>query len=213
MIVQLSPVIHRVATFAKPEDLMLTKGSWVRFTEAWPDTYKWARGKVFVVEHEPIIVPYEASYILPGNDYKDIDLSNAAGGLKLYPESEGVLYEALVGFKPGKYLVHTYIPKDKYVYSLAEASMFPNVLDPLLKYLGAKTYEDSPHTSPLLKLYFIKDMPAFIFRMYVLEGVDFEKCTIKFQINKCQLREIPSPTAEQREKALLLRYYTELTGF
>lgn len=213
MIVQLSPVLARVSTYTKPEDLLLRKGAWVRFSEQWPDTYKWAKGKVFEVEQEPIIVPYQASYILPGGDYRDVDLSNATAGLKLYPEMEGVLYEALVGFKPGEYLCHIYVPKDKYVYALGEATMWPDVTDPLRKYLGAKSWLDSPHTAPLLKLYFIKDMPAFIFRLLTLEGVDFEKVTVTFQINKCQLREIPTPTPEQVEKALLIRWYTELTGF
>lgn len=213
MIVQLSPVLHRVTTYTRPEDLLLTKGAWVRFSDLWPDTHKWAKGKTFVVTQEPIIVPYGASYVLPGADYKDIDLSNATAGLKLYPENEGVLYETLLGFKPGDYLCHIYIPKDKYVYALGETSMFPNVADASLKYLGAKTPLDSPHTAPLLKLFSIKDMAAYILRLYVLEGVDFEKCSLAFQINKCQLQEIPNPTPEQLTKALLLRYYTELTGF
>lgn len=213
MIVQLSPVLARVATYTRPEDLLLTKGAWVRFSEAWPDTHRWAKGKVFEVEQEPLIVPYAASYILPGDDYKDIDLSNATEGLKLYPENEAVLYETLVGFKPGEYLCHIYIPKDKYVYALGEASMYPDVADAARKYLGAKTHLDSPHTAPLLKLYCIKDMPAFILRLYVLEDVDYEKVTVTFQVNKTQLREIVNPTPEQLVKALLVRHYTELTGF
>jgi len=212
MITQLSPLLHRVATYVKPEELLLQKGAWVRFSNAWPDTWKWATGKSFVVKEEPIVVPYAASYVLPGNDYKDIDLSNATDGLKLYPENESVLYQCALGFKPGEYLVHIYVPKDRYVYALGESSMYPDVADAARKYLGAKTPLDSPHTSPLLYFYFIKDMNAFYLRLYVSEGVDFEKCSVVFQINKCQLKEIEL-TPEQLEKALLIRYYTELTGY
>jgi hypothetical protein len=43
--------------------------------------------------------------------------------------------------------------------------------------------------------------------------VDYEKVTITFQINKTQLKEIENPTPEQLAKALLVRHYTELTGF
>lgn len=213
MIVQLSPTLHRTTTEVRPQDLLLARGSWVQFTEAWPETHAWAKGKLFTVKEEPVIVPYAASRIFPGADYGDLDLSNATGGLKLYPEDEGILYEVAVGFKPGHYLCHIYVPKDRYVYSLAEAGMFPDVADPLRKYLGAKTPADSPHDAPLLKLYAIKDMPAFILRLYVLEGVDYEKATVSFQINKCQLEQIKEPTPEQKERALRIKYYTELTGF
>lgn len=212
VVIQLSPLLHRVATYVKPEDLLLTKGSWVYFTKQWSDTHKWAKGKLFEVENEPPIVPYAKSYVLPGADYKDIDLSNSDAGLKLYPEDEGVLYETALGFKTGDFLVHFYIPKDKYIYSLAYPGMYPLVTDADLKYLGAKTHLDSPHTAPLLKLFFVKDLPAFILRLYVLEGVDFEKVSLVFQINKLKLNEIPSPTEEQINRATKLHWYTELTG-
>jgi len=213
MITSLSPLFSRVATYTKPEDILLEKGGWVRFTDKWPHTYKWATGKTFVVEHEPIIVPYAVSRTLPGNNYCDIDLSNAAAGMLLYPENEGVLYQSAVGIKPGQCLIHTYIPVNKYVYHLAQPTMFPQVASATLKYLGAKTYYDTPYTSPLWYLYFIKDMPAFILRLLVLEGIDFERVTLEFKVNKCQLKEIAGPTPEQVEKALLIRYYTEITGF
>jgi len=166
MITQLQPLFKSVSTQVRPEDLFLQKGSWVRFSDKFDK--KWCSGKVFEVEEEPIIVPYQISYILPGDDYKDVDLSNSTNGVKLYPEKEYVLY---------------------------------------------KTYKDSPADAPLLFLYAIKDMAAFTLRFYVLEGIDYEKCTAAFQINKCQLTEIEEPTEEQLEKALLIRHYDELTGF
>jgi len=213
MITELSPLFSRVSTFVTPKDILLQKGSWVRFSNAWPDTHKWARGRVFVVEQEPIIVPYAASYKIPGSDYKDIDLSNATGGLLLYPENEGILYQTSIGLKPGQYVIHTYVPTGKYVYALGESSMYPDVTSATLKYLGAKKYEDSPYENPLWYLYFIKDMAAFILRLLVLEGIDYEKVTIEFKVNKCQIKEIETPTVEQMEKALLLRYHLEFGGF
>lgn len=213
MIIQLSPTLHKVATYVKPEDLLLRKGSWLKFSDAWPDTpAKWAKGKVFAVSEEPLIVPFQASYILPGADYKDIDLSNATAGLKLYPENEGRVFQIAVGFKPGQYLVHTYIPTPRYIYALEDSSMFPDVTSAANKYLGAKVPEESPFDAPLWQLFAIKDMSAFMLRLYVLDGVDFEKVTLGFWINKCMLKVIESPTPEQREKALLLRYYTEFLG-
>lgn len=213
MITQLTPLFAKVSTQVKPQDFFLQKGSWVRFSDQWPDTHKWARGKAFEVEQEPIIVPYANSFILPGNDYKDSDLSNSTAGLKLYPENEGILYQIAVGFKKGDYLVHTYIPKDKYVYSLGYATMYPDVTDPAKKYLGVKTSVESSPEFPLLHFYVIKDMVAFFLRYYVLEGVDFDKCTTQFYINKCELALIEHPTPEQLERAKLIRYFTELVGY
>lgn len=212
MITQLAPSFSTVATSVRPEDLFLQKGSWVRFTDEWPDTHKWCKGKVFEVAQEPIIVQYPLTYIIPGDDYKDVDISNATAGEKLYPETEGILYQIAVGLKPGDYLVHLYVPKDKYIYNLGEASMFPNIDDAKKKYLGAKTPSETPHTAPLLFLYAIKDMPAFTLRFYALEGVDYEKCTAIMFINKCQLKLVEEPTEEQLALALLLRWHTEFLG-
>ncbi len=213
MITQLTPLFAKVSTNVKPQDFFLQKGSWVRFTDHWPDTHKWARNKTFMVQHEPIIVPYENSYILPGSDYKDVDLSNSTNGLKLYPDNEGVLYQIAIGFKKGDYVNHIYVPSGKYIYSLGYATMYPDVSSAANLYLGAKTSTESSPEYPLLHIYAIKDMAAFILRHYVLGGVDFENCSVKFYINKCELQEMTNPTPDQKEKALLMRYYTELTGF
>jgi len=212
MITSLSPLFARVSTYTKPEDILLRKGSWIKFTSQWPDTYKWAKGNTFVVTQEPIIVPYAVTRTAPGGDYCDVDLSNSTAGLKLYPESENILYQMAVGLKPGEYLVHTYIPTGKYVYALGESSMFPDVSSATLMYLGAKQYRDSPYETPLWYLYSIKDMSAFILRLLALGGVDFEKMTLEFKINKCQLSQIIAPTPEQVDKALLLRWHTEFAG-
>lgn len=213
MISQLSPLLHRVSTEVRPEDLLLQKGAWVHFSEKWPGTWKWCSGKLFEVSEEPILVKYPKSYILPGSDYKDLDLSNSDSGLKLHPEDEGVLYQCALGFKLGDYITHIYVPKDKYVYSLGESTMYPNVDDVDKLYLGAKEPSESPHTSPLLFLYFIKDGPAFYLRPYVLQSVTYEKVSIEFHVNKAKLSEIVNPTEDMIRKAKRIAYYTELTGF
>lgn len=213
MITQLQQLFSKVSTQVKPEDLFLQKESWVYFTPAWPDTWKWASGKLFEVADEPIILSYAASYILPASDYKKIDLSNAAAGLKLYPENEGILYQCALGLKPGDYITHIYVPSEKYVYHLAESTMYPDVSSATKKYLGAKRPSDSPAGAPLLFLYFIKDAPAFFLWPYILESVSYEKVTFEFTINKCKLKEKLSAPEEQIKKALKIPYYTELVGF
>ena len=212
MLSHLSPLVARVATYVKPEDLLLTKGAWVKFSAQHKKS--WARGKLFEVIDTPMLVNYPVSYILPGDDYKDIDLSNATGGLNLYPEAEYVLYQIALGFKPGDYIVHIYISgTDKYIYRLAETSMYPDISSATLKYLGAFDPESSPFDAPLLFLYAIKGVDPIYLRPYVLEGVDYEKVTMLFKINKCKLREIENPTEEQLERALYIPYYEELTGW
>lgn len=214
MITELSPLLSRVATEVKQEDLILQKKAWVYFSASWPGTWKWASGKLFEVSEEPILVKYPASFILPASDYKNLDLSNSTNGLKLYPESEGILYQAAVGFKPGDYITNLYVPStSKYVYQLGDSSMFPAVDNATTRYLGAKRPEDSPAKSPLLFLYFIKGSPPFYLQPYVLESVSYEQVTIEFNINKCKLTEIPSPDEDMVKKARRIAFYTELTGF
>lgn len=208
MLTTLSPLFHRVATQVRPEDLLLQKGSWVHFSRAWPSTWSWASGKSFGVSEEPLLVRYARSYVLPESDYQDYDLSNATAGLKLYPEEQGMLYQCALGLKPGNYIVHLFVPTNRYIYALGEATMYPDVANANLRYLGALRPEDSPHDSPLTFLYFIKDAPAFILRLYVLAGTSYEKVTLEFSINKCKLREV-ALTEEQAAKALRIAYYTE----
>jgi len=218
MIYEISPLLAKTAISVKPEDILLQKGAWVKFSSAWPGTHKWASGKLFVVSAEPILVPYAISRIIPEDDYCDIDLSNSDSGEKLYPENEGVLYQIAVGMKPGDYLVHFYLPSPRYIYHLGEASMFPDVASSTLRYLGAKRPEDSPADAPLWFLFAIKDMPPITLRPYVETGGDdatqaFEKCTFMLKINKCLLDEVKNPSKEQIERAFLIRWRDELLGY
>lgn len=212
MLKHLSQLLANVATTVRPQDLLLTRGSWVYFTNKHKK--KWASGKLFEVNKEPILVNYPVSYVLPGDDYKEIDLSNATNGLNLYPEEEKTLYEIGVGFKDGEYIVHIWIPTtDSYIYRLNESTMYPAITNATLKYLGAFNPETSPAKMPLLYFYVIKDIEAFHLTPYVLELVDFEKVTIEFKINKCKLAEIIDPTDEQIAASLQIPYYEQLRGW
>ncbi|GAI38217.1 unnamed protein product, partial [marine sediment metagenome] len=112
------------------------------FSEAFPDAHKWAKGKYFEIK-ESVLVSYDKGYILPENDYKNLDLSNATADLKLYPESEGVVYEALIGLKPGNYQVGLYIPGvNDYLLALGDTSSYPDLTDDERKYLAAITPDD-----------------------------------------------------------------------
>lgn len=213
MITELSPLLHRVATQVRPQDLLLQKEAWVYFTDKWSDTWKWARGKLFRVADEPILVRYPASYTLPALDYKEIDLSNSATGLQIYPADESVLYQIALGMKPGSYIVEIDVPSNKYIYHLGYSGMYPQLSDATKKYLGQKRPEDSPADAPTLFLYAIKDAPAFYLKPYVLDDMAYEKVTLEFSINKCRLEEIPSPSAEQIRNARKIPYYSELVGF
>jgi hypothetical protein len=180
----------------------------IYFSEQWPDAYKWCKGKYWEIT-KTVVVPYEKGYIIPGDDYVDLNLSNATGALKLYPATEGVVYEALIGLGKGNYQIGIYIPgTNDYLLNLGETSQYPNLADPDRRYLGAIIPEDSPAENPLLKLWFIKDMPSYILKVYVRPGVDFEKIRLRLLIAKHKLIEIPKPKV-----FTTIEYYTELKGW
>ena len=203
---QLKP--QPLATVSPPVPKLLQEGFFVRFTDQWPLTLPHVKGKTFQVE-KTNQVPYDLSYIIPANDYRDVDLSNAAGGENIYPENTKTLYQILLGFKLGNFLVHFYIPAGEYVHRLEQAGMVPNVASATLRYLGARKPEDSPYDDKRIFIYTVKDLEPLLARVFVDNGVDFEKCILGLVVNKCYLKEI-TPTAEQLAKALVIKYYTEI---
>ncbi len=188
---------------------LLQEGYLVHFTEAWPSTLDHIRAKTFRIDAVNQ-VPYDLHYIIPASDYKDIDLSNNSGGEKLYPTKTTTLYEVTLGFKPGNFLAHFYIPAGRNIHDLEYAGMAPLVTSATLRYLGARKPEDSPYDDPRIKFYFPYNVAPLIMRLYVLAGVDWEKVICGLVINKCKLRELPAPTQEQQLKAKVIRYYEEL---
>jgi len=116
----------------------------------------------------------------------------------------------LLGFKPGNFLSHWYIPAGKSVHNLEYAQMYPDLTNAKRKYLGARQPKDSPYEDPKIKLYFVKDLAPMIMRLFVLPGVDYEKVVTGLTINKCQMRELDLPTEADRLKAKVIRYYDYL---
>ena len=198
-----------LATVSPGVPKLLQEGFYVKFTDKWPVTLPHVSGRFFTIERTNE-VPYDLSYILPTNDYRDVDLSNQAGGENIYPENTKTLYEVALGFKPGNYMVHFYIPAGEYVSRLEQAGMVPDVTHATRRYLGARKPEDSPYNDKRIFLYFVKDLEPVILRVFVDTGCDFEKCVLGLIVNKCYLKEITAPTSEQLARAKKLLYYSEL---
>ncbi len=196
------------ATVSPGVPKLLQEGYYVRFTDAWPLTLPHLKGKTFQVERTNQ-VPYDITRIIPGGNYTDIDLSNATGGENIYPENTKTLYETILGFKPGNYLVHFYIPAGEYVHRLEQAGMVPNVASATLRYLGARKPEDSPYDDKRIFMYSVKDLEPLLLRVLVDNGVAWEKIVLGLVVNKCYLKEI-TPTAEQLARAKKIDYYTSL---
>lgn len=160
---------------------------YLKFSDQW--RFDWCSGKFFEIT-QSILVPYSVSYILPESDYKDLNLSNESGALNLYPTRNYEVNEMLVGFRPGLYLTHIYIPQNQYVLSLAASGMYPDVTDTDKRYLGAQHWTQSPYWDPTLKLWDIYDMNPWYLRPYVLQGANFEKVTIELWVKRHRLKEV-----------------------
>lgn len=211
-----------LATVAPGVPGLLQDGYYVKFSDAWPSTLTQVsyadgtsptgnRGKFFKVG--PVNqVPYDISYIIPANDYRDVDFSNVASAFNenLYPTNNRTLYEITMGWKQANMLAHFYIPAGEYVNRLEQASMAPNVTSPTLRYLGAKRPEDSPYDDHRIYLYTVFNMEPFILRLFVDSGVAHDKVITGLVVNKCYLTEVSAPSDEQLKRAKLLRYYTEI---
>ncbi|MFH1031123.1 MAG: hypothetical protein V1767_00930 [Chloroflexota bacterium] len=223
MISQLSPLFSKVSTFVRPEDFLLQKGQWVKFSSAWQGNFpENLPGGSFIVKEEPVLVKYDISRIIPGNDFVDIDLSNqtmptaagVGGTQQLYPSQPGVLYQIVLGFKKGNYFIPFYIPGGSPIFTLSSSFLTsPNfAAADGRRYLGSKTYRDSPEDTPLISLYTIQNMPSIVLRYYADIGINFEKIVVTYNVNKCKISPIQlSP--EQEERALKIPYYTEFVNF
>ncbi|GAI01504.1 unnamed protein product, partial [marine sediment metagenome] len=155
-----------LATVSPPVPKLLQEGFFVRFTDQWPLTLPHVKGKTFQVE-KTNQVPYDITRIIPGGNYCDVDMSNATGGENIYPENTKTLYETILGFKPGNFLVHFYIPAGEYVHRLEQSGMVPNVAHATHRYLGARKPEDSPYADKRIFIYSVKDLEPLILRLFV----------------------------------------------
>jgi hypothetical protein len=197
------------ATVSPGVSKLLQKGFFVRFTNEWPDTLPYVKGKFFQIARTNQ-VNHDLSYILPSGNYHDVDFSNQVGGVNLYPENTKSLFEVALGFKKGNYQVQFYIPAGEFVNRLEQAGMVPNLASATLKYLGAFKPEDSPYEDKRIFLYFLKDLEPLIARTFVDTGCDFCKAVFGLTVNKCYLEEIKTPTTEQVARSKTLDYYTSL---
>lgn len=196
------------ATVSPGVPRFLQKGYFVKFSTEWPDTFKDLSGRFFRIARVNE-TNQDVSYILPSNDFRDVDLSNNAGGVNLYPENTKTLYEVALGFKPGNYQVQFYLPAGEAINRLEQTGMTPDVTVAARRYLGAFKPADSPYEDKRILLYFVKDLEPMILRTFVDTGCDFEKCVFGFTVNKCYMVE-QTPPADQQSRAKEILYYTQL---
>jgi len=201
---------------------LLQPGYYVRFSDSWPATLNHVtfqdaggntRGKFFQVKYTNQ-VNYDLSYKIPANDFRDVDFSNvvSANNENLYPHNPKTLYETLIGFKDANMLAIFYIPTGEPISRLEQPSMIPPVALPFsatLRYLGAKKPADSPYEDKRIYFYSVYQMEALIMRLFVDNGVDYDKCVVGLVVNKCSLEQIANPNKEQLDKAKLVPYYTD----
>jgi len=199
---------------------LLQEGYYVKFSDAWPATLTdvvWTdangqtHGKLFQVG--PVNpTPYDLSYKIPGNDFRDVDFSNVVSAINenLYPTNTRTLYETAIGFKKANMLATLYIPAGEYQKRLEQAQMVPNQVSATLRYLGAIKPNDSPYHDKRLYFYSVRNMEPFIMRLMVDNGVDWDKVVVGLVVNKCFLTWISEPKQEQLSKAKLIRYYSEI---
>ena len=182
-------------------------------------------------------VPYDIPYIIPANDYRDVDFSdsNVVPGIQenLYPRQDQTLYEIQLGWKEANFLAQFYVPASQVLSRLEQTTMIApdpptvtvaNFASPL-RYLGTKKWYDSPYTDKRIYIYTIKDMDALIMRLFVDSGLpaiatDFEKIIMGLVVNKCKLVEIPTkfddqgnvtyPTPDMLRISKKIDYYTDL---
>ena len=198
------------ATISPGVPKLLQEGYYVKFTDLWPKTLAAnVSGKCFQIE-KTNHVPYDLKYILPTNDFRDVNLANVDGGENLYPEGLKTLYEIALGFKPGNYLTHFFAPAAEAISRLEQAGMTPDVTHATRRYLGARKPEDSPYHDKRIFIYTVKGLEPMIMRLFVDTGIAFEACILGLIVNKCRLVEITNPSHEQLRLARKVFYYTEL---
>jgi hypothetical protein len=188
------------------------------FSNKWPNGLGIAPGHTYqVLWHQE--VPYDLHYIISAADYKDVNLSDGSGATpvpgqeNLYPYGANMtIYQMLIGFKPGNYMVHLYMPSAQWILGLEYTNMYPsnaNMADPKLKYIGSIKPEDSPYYDPRLKLITVYNMLPFYLRFLVDDGDD-EKCIAPMIINHCQLTDVTGQiTPQQKAKETVIRYISE----
>jgi len=185
---------------------VLLYDQWVKFSDKFPGGLNHVKGKYMRVAKQ-VQVTYPVTRIIKENCYVDIDLSNEDGAERLFPESTENLYEILIGLRPGHWWVMPYFPTDQPVYRLDYPTMTPLVSDAKLRYLGNIRPEDSPADDPVLRLYAMYKLKPVILRMVVDAGIDYAKCSLLFNINRCHMEEGTPP---EGSRVKFIEYIDEL---
>ncbi|MGA2160174.1 MAG: hypothetical protein ABSG90_13295 [Dehalococcoidia bacterium] len=200
-------------------------GDLLTFSTAWPaGKIGITPGLIYRVKwHQE--VPYDLHYIIPENDWKDVDISDptsysAAPNTPemLYPYgTKDTLYQILVGLKPFNGMLHLYMPENQWILALEYTKMYPSndamtpgSSDPKRKYIGSIKWYDSPYYDPRLKIVTVYNMLPFYLR-FLMDLGDYEKVIAPLIVNHCQLEDVTKDaTAEQKAKAQVIRYVTEI---
>lgn len=208
-----------LATVTPGVPALLQEGFSVKFSDAWPqnlavmttDAAGAPRGRFYKISATNQ-VHYDLSYKLPVNDFRDVDFSNTLSAFNenLYPQQTRTLYETMIGFKEANVLASFFVPAGQDLSRLEQPSMIQTLTSPTLRYLGAKQPKDSPYDDKRIYFYSVFNMEPFIMRLFIDNGLDFEKVVVGLLINKCLLIENTTPSPEDLRKAKLIRYYSEL---
>lgn len=181
-------------------------GDIIGFTDAWPANLAHISGKSFKIKKASQIA-YALDWKLPGDKYLDVDISNATSGKQnLYPETEDVIYELLLGFKPYNGITLVYFPAETAVYRLDYVDMIPSISDSDKRYIGAIEPKDSPADDPRLKLILPYKLDPIILRIYINPSEQYEKVIWAMTINKCKIE----PTTEVPKPADVIPYILEV---
>lgn len=213
-----SPIIDYAQWKSRLHGPAPTGKSNLYFTSKWPtgDT-KWVSGQYLQIV-DTVLVPYYLGYKLPsaGGDYKSLDLHNVTGSsTSLYPSGDGIVYETLIGMKPGAYSLSLFIPDAQhYLMALGYSEMYPN--NPGIaatSFMSVFRPKDSPIESPLIKIWSIYNMAPWILRLTPDTGVDYEKPVLCFQVAKHKVKTVPSANGQAPFPSYTtIRYYDEQNG-
>lgn len=188
-----------VTVESKGQPRILLPGYYVKFSGKFPSDIGVANKAYRITKQVQVTFP--RSFIIKENCYVDVNLSNDdGGGERLYPYAPESLYEMLIGLKPGNWYLIPYFPANQPIYRLDYSTMLPTMADGKLRYLGIVRPADSPafdpeypDRAPTFKLYLPYRLKPMYLRVVCDGGVDHEKCTLQFTINRCQMEEAAPP--------------------
>lgn len=179
--------------YIQPLPKVLLPGWWVAFSANFPSSLL-VGGKTYqILKQQQVNYPY--TWTIKEACYVDVDLSNDATGLQLYPPTgnANLVYEVLIGMRKGNYFAQLYFPAGYPIYRLDSSTMTPTITSSTLKYLGAITPKMSPVDNAIFKLYLLGNLTPVILRLYADDGKAYEQITLDFTINRCLMQQATPP--------------------